>query len=105
MSCGRQFHVRLGFGSASTAAAAEYSSSLAAAYAGALDRHFATSPDPDTAIDRLTVSKEGILVRHVDRGSTLASARTRRAQEDEASRAGLNVREGVLNPRARGPTV
>ena len=105
MNCGRQFHVRLGFGSASTAAAAEYPSGLAAAYAGALDNHFATSPDPDTAIDRLTVSREGILVRHVDRGSSLASARTRRAQEDEASRAGLNEREGVLNPRARGPTV
>ena len=93
MDCGRQFHVRLGFGSASTAAAAEYSQSLAAAYAGALAKHFDTGPDPETAIERLTISKEGVLKRHVDRGSTLVSARSRRAAEDEASRAGWKYEE------------
>ena len=36
MSHGRKFHVRLGFGASSSAAAAEYSPGLAAAYAGAV---------------------------------------------------------------------
>ena len=91
MECGLKFHVRLGFGSASTSAAAEYPPGLAAAYAGAVSKFFSTGPDPDTAIDRLTISTAGVLTRHIDRGTSVASAKTRRAAEDEASRAGLRT--------------
>ena len=98
MECCNKAHVRLGFGSASTAAAAEYSLGLAAAYAGAVAKLYSTGPDPDTAIERLTVSTTGVLVRHVDRGLTLASAKTRREAEDGASRAGLRMCSGEAKP-------
>ena len=88
MECGNKFHVRLGFGEGSTSAAAAYSPKLAAAYAGAVARSFSLEPDPSTAIDRLTISGEGLLVRHVDRGRTEASAKAQREAEDLASKAG-----------------
>ena len=99
MECENKFHVRLGFGSASTAAAAEYPASLAAAYVGAVAKFYNTGPDPETAIDRLSISTTGVLTRHVDRGTTLASAKSRRETEDGASRAGLRTSSGERKTR------
>ena len=88
MECGNKFHVRLGFGEGSTSAAAAYSPKLAAAYAGAVAKAFSLEPDHGSAIDRLTISSEGTLVRHTDRGTTEASKKAQRDAEDLASRAG-----------------
>ena len=88
MSCGNKVHVRLGFGASSTAAAAEYPPGLAAAYAGAVANHLWKSDQEATAIERLSISTSGVLVRHMDRGATDRSARQLKAAEDDASRAG-----------------
>ena len=90
--CGRSFHTRLGFGEGSTSAAAAYPSALCASYAGALHR-FVTSqgPRPDTAVERLTISIDGKLRRHVDRGISEPSIRERRQEEDRVARAGGTV--------------
>ena len=88
-SCGRSFHTQLGFGDGSTSAAAAYPSGLCAAYAGALSRNIVTDPmDNGEAIERLTVTAQGIVHRHLDRGTTEPSLRARRAQEDAESKAG-----------------
>ena len=90
-SCGRPFHVRLGFGEGSTSAAAAYPPALCSAYAGALHRALA-SPEylPDTAIERLSITKEGMLRRHIDRGHSEPSIKERRQEEDRVSHAGGN---------------
>ena len=107
-TCGRPFHMRLGFGEGSTSAAAAYPSALCASYAGALYR-FVTSqcPRPDTAVERLTISIDGKLRRHVDRGISEPSIRERRQEEDRVARAGgtdfLESRLAVLShDRRRG---
>ena len=81
--------MRLGFGEGSTSAAAAYPSALCASYAGALHR-FMSSWDTrsDTAVERLTISIDGKLRRHVGRGVSGPSIRERRQEEDRASRAG-----------------
>ena len=82
--------MRLGFGEGSTSAAAAYPSALCASYAGALHR-FMSSRDTrsDTAVERLTISIDGKLRRHVDRGGgSEPSIRERRQEEDRVSRAG-----------------
>ena len=71
MSCGRPFHTRLGFDGSSTSAAAEYPPGLAAAYAGAIVAWLTQQSSESTAIDRLVVTSEGVLQRHIDRGPTL----------------------------------
>ena len=78
----------LGFGASSTAAAAEYSPGLAAAYAGAVTNYLSKHELATTTIERLSISTSGVLVRHTDRGSVDLSAKQLRAAEDEASRAG-----------------
>ena len=86
-SCGRSFHTRLGFGAGSTSEAAEYPAGLISSYAGALHAFFHKEERNDP-IERLTITTDGVLHRHIDRGSTTISARALRAKEDEESRAG-----------------
>ena len=86
-SCGRNFHTRLGFGASSTSEAAEYPAGLVSTYAGALHAFFHKETHDD-AVERLTVTSDGVLHRHVDRGLSSISARAQRAREDEESRAG-----------------
>ena len=91
-TCGRSFHTRLGFGEGSTSAAAAYPSALCSGYAGALHRYLAQSDKVyDGAIERLSITTEGVLHRHVDRGVTEPSTRQRRQAEDHASCAGRDL--------------
>lgn len=90
-SCGREFHTSLGFGAGSTAAAAAYPNGLCAAYAGALFRHLTRDADLDEGpLERLEVTSQGVVRRHVDRGSLEPSQRFLRARADAASRAGVS---------------
>ena len=83
--CGRKEHVTLGFGQGSTRDAAAYSDKLCRAYALDLLRHTSAV---ESAIDRARVHEHGKVVRHLDRGSAVASLREQRDAEDAASRAG-----------------
>ena len=87
--CGRAFHSTLGFGESSTSLAAAYPAGLCAAYAGALFRHLTAYPvDADGPLERLEVTSQGVVRRHVDRGAVEPSQRVMRARADAASRAG-----------------
>ena len=95
-SCGRKFHTRLGFGEGSTSAAAAYPAGLCAAYAGALHRNITLEQWVDEeVIERLTVTAQGVVHRHTDRGSVEPSLRARKAMGDAEYRAGIvRVRGG-----------
>ena len=86
--CGRGFHTTLGFGEGSTSSAAAYPAGLCAAYAGALHRHLCADTVVDGPLERLEITAQGVVRRHVDRGSTELSQRALRARADAASRAG-----------------
>ena len=89
MSCGRCFHVELGFGKTSTSPAAAYSPALCAAYAAGLKKHIVdTEVAQDSSRKRLRLTTSGKVRRHVDRGASDPSRREARAAEDAASRAG-----------------
>ena len=87
-SCGRPFHLQLGFGDLSTHDAAVYPRQLCAAYAADLRRDSDLRDLARTAHERLETVSEGHVRRHVDRGIHHKSARERRDEEDLASRAG-----------------
>ena len=87
-SCGRLAHVTLGFGHASTQAAAQYPKQLCWAYASDLRREARRQELARTAHDRVEAVDQGRVKRHVDRGATDKSARERRDEEDLQSRAG-----------------
>ena len=87
--CKNAFHSTLGFGGSSTSAAAAYPSGLCAAYAGALVKHLtAEAADIDDPLERLEITANGVVRRHVDRGAVTPSQRDMRARADAASRAG-----------------
>ena len=89
MSCGRTFHVELGFGKTSTAPAATYSPALCAAYAAGLKKFIVDSEvAQDSSRKRLRLTSSGKVRRHVDRGTSDLSRREARAAEDAGSRAG-----------------
>ena len=87
-SCGRSFHVSLGFGDSSTAEAAAYPAGLCAAYAGAVARHVAREDDDQHILEQLEVTDKGVVRRHVARGDVAPSAKAIRARADADSRAG-----------------
>ena len=87
-SCGRSFHVSLGFGDSSTAEAAAYPAGLCAAYAGAVAKHIARVDEDQHILDRLEVTDKGVVRRHVARGDVAPSAKALRARADADSRAG-----------------
>ena len=87
-SCGRPFHLQLGFGDLSTHDAAVYPRQLCAAYAADLRRDADLRDLALTAHRRLEGVSAGHVRRHVDRGVHHKSARERRDDEDLASRAG-----------------
>ena len=93
--CGRPFHTTLGFGESSTSLAAAYPTGLCAAYAGALFNQLTFDDDQDNdALDRLEITANGVVRRHVDRGAVEPSQRVVRARADAASRAGRNPSYG-----------
>ena len=87
-TCGRTWHQTLGFGHASTAAAAEYPSALCRAYAADIAAHI-RHLSSRTAIDNASVHVDGTVTRHSARGSSAQSLRSIRAAEDAVSRAGV----------------
>ena len=87
--CGRAFHSTLGFGESSTSLAAAYPAGLCAAYAGALFRQLTADPiDVDGPLERLEITSNGVVRRHVDRGAVEPSQRVMRARADAVARAG-----------------
>ena len=87
-SCGRAYHLQLGFGDLSTHDAAVYPRQLCAAYAADLRRDADRRQMALSARDRLVSTSVGHVERHVDRGTSAKSARVRRDAEDRESRAG-----------------
>ena len=89
-SCGRAYHLQLGFGDLSTHDAAVYPRQLCAAYAADLRRDADRRQLALSARDRLVSTSVGHVERHVDRGISAKSARVRRDAEDRESRAGAS---------------
>ena len=87
-SCGRPFHVTLGFGDSSTAEAAAYPSGFCAAYAGAVAKHVAKGTEDDEILEQLEITEKGVVRRHMARGDTVPSAKAIRARADADARAG-----------------
>ena len=87
-TCGRttaEGHTVLGFGGASTAAAAAYPEGVCKAWAQAIAA-WAKTP---TAADRVTTISDGRVRRHIDRGLTATSLAEVRKTEDLACLAGM----------------
>ena len=104
-SCGREFHVQLGFGHHSTQAAAEYPRQLCAAYAADLHKDVQRRTLAETAVARAVAVDKGRVRRHIDRGETTKSARELRDEEDAQSRAGwLCAGLGCRVPQLRQTT-
>ena len=87
-SCGRSFHVTLGFGASSTAEAAAYPPGLCAAYAGAVAKHITKDSEEDHILEQLEITENGVVRRHMARGDTAPSAKAMRARADADARAG-----------------
>ena len=102
--CGQAFHSTLGFGGSSTSAAAAYPSGLCAAYAGALFRQLTAGPiDIDDPLDRLEITANGVVRRHVDRGAVKPSQRDMQARADATARAGRKQMQRSALSRGRKP--
>ena len=87
-ACGRtvaEGHTKLGFGGASTAAAAAYPPGVCAAWAQSIAR-LAGAFDPE---DRVVTTRDGKVRRHVDRGLVADSGKETRRHEDLACQAGM----------------
>ena len=87
-ACGRpvtEEHEKLGFGGASTSAAAAYPPGVCREWAQAV-ANLASAP---TAAHRVVTTDTGPVRRHVDRGLEAESGAERRKREDHACRAGM----------------
>jgi len=94
-SCGRtvaEGHAILGFGGESTAAAAAYPRGVCEAWAQCI-ASLARAP---TAADRVVMTGEGRVHRHIDRGSVDPSRAETRKLEDLACRAGMRNPHRVI---------
>ena len=87
-SCGRSWHQTLGFGNTPTGPAAEYPTALCIAYAADIAAHVRRTLARRVEVG-LQVQGEGIVRRHISRGTSKCSSKGLRAQEVARSRAGL----------------
>ena len=89
-SCGRPWHIELGFTGSPTAEAASYPQSLAAAYAGELRKWWSqrSAPTASQIIEQVSLHSSGKVKRHGLRGEDRESQREAKSREDNASRAG-----------------
>ena len=97
--CSRNYHVTLGFGSASTSAAAAYPPALCVAYAVDLANFVRKQHRVlhTLAVSKASIHTEGIVTRHSDRGLSEKSLRAGRDAEDAASRAGARTAKTGVN--------